>query len=341
MQIGGIVIISVVIPLYNKEPHVKRAISSVLNQTIQDFEIIVVNDGSTDKSADMVKSFSDVRIRLINQKNAGVSVARNRGINEAKSELIAFLDSDDEWMPNYLETILRLREKYPDAGLYATSLKTEFVDNVLMDKDERLRKLIPDEGLILNYFKVNLKDISHKDIFYTSSVTVPKKVFSELGGFQTGFWWGEDIDMWGRIALKYPIAYSSQVCAIYYQNVVNSAAYRRKPVKGHPLINTGKRALKLGIVPHEMIKDLEEYIKFVEMCTAKHNVEAGDNNLAFKLLTRNDVKLAYKKLLLSTILSTTIENNFPTFSKFASKKIKFLLYDNSDLYDGSDRYRTL
>jgi glycosyltransferase involved in cell wall biosynthesis len=318
---GGILIkFSVVIPLYNKEPHIKRALDSVISQTVQDFEIVVVNDGSTDKSTDVVKSFSDARIRLINQKNAGVSVARNRGIDEAKSELIAFLDADDEWMPDYLETILRLREKYPCAGLYATSLKTEFIDNVLMDKDEELRKLIPDEGLIFNYFKVNLKDISHKDIFYTSSVTVPKKIFSEIGGFQTGFWWGEDIDMWGRIALKYPFAYSSQVCAIYYQNVVNSAAYRRKPVKGHPLLKTGREALKLGRVSPEIAKDLEEYLKFVEMCTAKHNVEAGDRNLAFNLLIRSDIKLAYKKLLLSTILSTIVETNFPELSQFVFKK---------------------
>lgn len=258
---GGSILVkfSVVIPLYNKEPHVKRALNSVINQTVQDFEIIVVNDGSTD-------------------------------------------DSDNEWMPYYLETILRLREKYPEADLYATSLKTEFIDNVLMDKEEELRKLIPDEGLILNYFKVNLKDISHKDIFYTSSVTVPKKIFSEIGGFQTGFWWGEDIDMWSRIALKYPFAYSSQVCAIYYQNVVNSAAYRKKPVKGHPLLKTRQEVLRLGKVPSEIIRDLEEYMKFVEMCTAKHNAEAGDKSLALNLLSRNDVKLAYKNILLSTIL---------------------------------------
>jgi glycosyltransferase involved in cell wall biosynthesis len=320
---GGEILIkfSVIIPLYNKEPHIKRALDSVINQTVQDFEIIVVNDGSTDKSADVVKTFSDARIRLINQKNAGVSVARNRGINEAKSELIAFLDADDEWMPDYIETILRLREKYPCAGLYATSLKTEFIDNVLTDKDEELRKLIPDEGLILNFFKVNLKDISHKDIFYTSSVTVPKKIFLELGGFQTGFWWGEDIDMWGRIALKYPFAYSSQVCAVYYQNVVNSAAYRRKPVKGHPLLNTGKEALKHGNVPPEIVKDFEEYLKFVEMCTAKHNVEAGDKNLALNLLIRKDIKLSYKKLLISSIISTMIETNFPAFSQLLFRKM--------------------
>ena len=222
-------------------------------------------------------------------------------------------------MPNYLETILNLRKKYPHAGLYATSLKTEFTDNVLLERDKKSRKLIPDQGLIFNYFKANLKDISQMDIFYTSSVTVPKKVFLELGGFQTGFWWGEDVDMWGRISLKYPIAYSSQACAIYYQNVVNGAAYRKKAVKGHPLLNTGKAALKLGKVPQGVVKDLEEYLKFVEMCTAKHNAEAGDPDLAFNFLRRNDVKLAYKKIVLSAVHLAVTQDNFPEFSKFELK----------------------
>ena len=76
-----------------------------------------------------------------------------KAYNEAKSELIAFLDADDEWTPNYLETILRLREKYPCAGLYATSIKNEFIDNALTELDEEVRKLVPKEGLILNYFQ--------------------------------------------------------------------------------------------------------------------------------------------------------------------------------------------
>jgi len=313
-------IFSVVIPLYNKGPHIKRALDSVINQTVQDFEIIVVNDGSTDKGADVVKGFGDSRIRLINQKNEGVSAARNRGTNEAKYELIAFLDADDEWMPNYLETILRLSEKYPDAGLYATSLKTEFIDNVLMDTDKELRKLVPDEGLLLNYFKVFLKkNVSNKDIFCMSSVTIPKKIFSEIGTFDTGFWWGEDVDVWSRIALKYPIAYSSQVCAIYYQNVINGTSYKRKPVKSHPFVKKGKEALKLGSVPVGVIKDLEEYLKFVEMYTAKHNIEAGENNLASNLLKRSDIKLSYKKILLTTFLTTTIESNLPLFSQTLSQ----------------------
>jgi Glycosyltransferases involved in cell wall biogenesis len=155
--------------------------------------VIVIDGGSSDYGLTIVEDFTNIdsRIRLIAQEDKGVSEARNQGIRESKSELISFLDADDEWMPNYLETILRLREKYPDAGLYATSLKTEVTENVLMDMDEELRDLVPNEGLLLNYFKAVLKkDVSKIDLFSTSSVTVPKKVFSEIGGFQAGFWWG-------------------------------------------------------------------------------------------------------------------------------------------------------
>ena len=307
---------SVVIPLYNKEPHIKRALDSVLSQTIQDFEIIVVNDGSTDQSAQVVENLKNSKIRLISQDNTGVSVARNRGIDESKSELIAFLDADDEWMPDFLETILQLQKNYPFAGIYATSLKNEFMDNVLLELNDELIRLVPEEGLLTNYFKVY--KTGHA-LFCSSSVAVPAKVFSEIGGFQAGFWWGEDVDMWGRIALKYPIAYSSQACSVYYQNVTNSAVERRCPVRTHPFIETAKRALKLGEVPPEIINDLEEYIKFLEMFTAKHNIKAGDKNLAIKLLARNDIKLAYKKKLLRIILSTNIKNNYPMISKVILK----------------------
>lgn len=309
--------ISVVIPLYNKEPHIKKTLNSVINQTIQDFEIIVVDDGSTDKSIQIVKNLDNSKIRLITQENSGVSMARNRGISASKSELIAFLDADDEWKPNYLETILRLRASYPCAGLYATSIKNEFIENVVTNLNEELRKLVPKEGLLLSYFKIYK---SGNALFGTCSVTVPRKIFSEIGGFQAGFWWGEDIDMWGRIALKYPIAYSSKVCAIYYQNVVNSAVERRKPVEIHPFVKTTREALKSDQVQKDQIKDLEEYIGFLEMFTAKHNIKAGDRSLAFKLLARSDTKLVYKKKLLRVLFSTIIKNNLPTIY---SKYLKF------------------
>lgn len=281
--------------------------------------MLVVDGGSNDKGPAIVKNFAnmDPRFRLLQQEGTGVSEARNQGIHASKSELVAFLDADDEWMPNYLETILMLNKNYPLAGLYATSVKTEFTDNILMELDEELRRLVPDEGLLLNYFKVYKKGHS---LFGTSSVTIPRRIFSEIGGFQAGFWWGEDVDMWGRIALKYPIAYSSQACSIYYHNVVNSATERRKPVETHPFVKTAKEALKLGEVPHDMIYDLDEYVKYIEMFTAKHNIKAGDKSLAFNLLVRNDIKPAYKKKLLRVILSSSVKRNFPILYKAVIRK---------------------
>src|SRR5690554_7052561 len=96
---------SVVIPLYNKELSINNTIQSVLNQTFQDYEIVVVNDGSTDKSLEVVKQINDFRIRIINKLNGGVSSARNRGIEESKFDWIAFLDGDDLWMENHLEIL--------------------------------------------------------------------------------------------------------------------------------------------------------------------------------------------------------------------------------------------
>jgi len=118
--------VSVVIPLYNKGPHIARALNSVLAQTFQDFEVIVVDDGSTDDGAEVVRGVDDPRIRLIQQENRGVSAARNRGIEAARAELIAFLDADDEWLAEHLETIIRLRRNALEVGIYATSTLSLF-----------------------------------------------------------------------------------------------------------------------------------------------------------------------------------------------------------------------
>jgi len=113
--------ITVIIPLFNKEKYITRALSSVLKQTMQDFEIIVVDDGSTDRGAQKVRMMEDHRIKLMQQPNRGVSAARNVGVQEAKTDIVAFLDADDEWTSEFLETILHLRDVYPGAGLYATA----------------------------------------------------------------------------------------------------------------------------------------------------------------------------------------------------------------------------
>jgi glycosyltransferase involved in cell wall biosynthesis len=114
---------SIVIPLYNKELSIGNTIQSVLNQTYQDYEIIIVNDGSTDNSLHVVEQINDSRIRIITKPNGGVSSARNRGIKEAKYDWIAFLDGDDLWEKDHLEEITKMMQVYPNEKVYVTSFE--------------------------------------------------------------------------------------------------------------------------------------------------------------------------------------------------------------------------
>ncbi len=291
--------VSVIIPLYNKEPYISRTLNSVLCQTFQDFEIIVVDDGSTDKSAEMVKSFTDPRILLIQQENKGVSVARNRGVKESNSNLITFLDADDEWEPKFLETILRLKENYPNAGLYSTAYKVCGQYGKMINFQYQTIPSPPWEGVLSNYFNFVTLDYS----LITSAVGVPKEIFIELGAFSPGIRWSEDTDMWGRIALKYKIAFSTYIGAIYHHDVVNNACQKKIQIEEHSFVRTASLAIKDGTVPIEMLNDLREYIAVLKIMTAKQNLLLGYNTISLKMLRNCETKLFYRKKVMLTILS--------------------------------------
>ncbi|GKX31763.1 hypothetical protein SH1V18_42430 [Vallitalea longa] len=214
---------SVIIPLYNKENHVGRAIKSVINQTYKDFEIIVIDDGSTDNSAKEVIKIKDSRIRLIRQNNGGVSSARNKGIAEAKYDYIGFLDADDIWMPNFLQSIKNLIKQYPMAGVYATSYRIQRGDGAIITSlsGRNLKKNW--KGIIDDYFRFSL----NAPLISASSVVVPKKIFNHLGNFNVKLNRGEDLDMWCRIALKYRIAYFNSICATYFHDAENRACNKK------------------------------------------------------------------------------------------------------------------
>ena len=147
---------SVVIPLYNKEDHIQKAICSVLQQSLENLELIIVNDGSTDNSLKIVQQIRDDRIRIIDQPNAGVSTARNIGVKAARYDHIAFLDADDWWDLHYLEEMQQLICKYPDAGLWAAKYYKvkqgrNIEANIGLDEDFN-------DGPI-NYFRVYAKTL--------------------------------------------------------------------------------------------------------------------------------------------------------------------------------------
>ena len=205
-------LISIVVPLYNKEHEVERSIRSVLAQTVDDYELIVVNDGSTDKGPKIAGKIKDPRIRIIHQSNGGVSAARNRGIEEVKSDLIAFLDADDEWLPDFLQIINRLRYRFSSCSVFATNYLYRNIDGSLMSTIIRGLPAVEWEGVLENYFQV----ASQSDPpIWSSAVGIRKEAIKSIGGFPLGVRAGEDLLTWAKLALQYKIAYSTHPCAIF------------------------------------------------------------------------------------------------------------------------------
>lgn len=214
---------SVVIPLYNKENHIKRSMESVIEQDYPEFELIIVDDGSTDNSVkiaeEIAEEINDTRIKIIKQKNMGVSVARNRGIECARSEYICFLDADDMWSREFLSSIVGLINKYPNAGAYATAYNIQRKSNTIYSSNYFHSLPIEWVGILDDYFKYAIR----APIVSASSVVIPKHVFEDVGYFPVGIKRGEDLEMWRKIALKYPIAYYNEVLSTYFQDSDNRA----------------------------------------------------------------------------------------------------------------------
>lgn len=201
--------ISVIIPLYNKADSISQALDSVLAQTYPNFEVVVVDDGSTDGGAAVVEQFDDPRIRLIRQENGGVSAARNRGIAEARGEHVAFLDADDEWMPEFLEEIAALIAEFPECRARATN----YVFNSNGVKSPTiLRKMLFTEGrgVLTNYFEV--ASCSHPPVC-SICVCIDRDLLQEIGGFPVGINSGEDLLTWARVAVRTQWAYSMKPLA--------------------------------------------------------------------------------------------------------------------------------
>lgn len=221
--------ISVVIPLYNKAKHIAQTLDSVIKQSFPPAEIIVVDDGSTDAGAEIVKGFANVR--LVQQGNAGVSAARNRGVAESRGDFVAFLDADDQWLPHFLEEIIHLIKTFPQAGFFATSY--QFCTAVDQYQNPKIRFRSEPQGprILDDYFAVGARgDLP----FMMSSIAIRRTDFEVIGLFPLGEPMGEDQDFFCRAALRSAIAYSPRVMAIYHLDATNRACTNRVPSEECP-----------------------------------------------------------------------------------------------------------
>jgi glycosyltransferase involved in cell wall biosynthesis len=209
---------SVIIPLYNKASYVAKAIESVLAQTFNDYELIIVDDCSKDDSADIAAQVIEghANCRLIRQNNAGVSSARNKGVAASQGEYVCFLDADDWWTPNFLEEMSKLIIEFPDAGIYGTNY-------TIVNETKRKTRVSPigvesgfEKGYI-NYCQVYAKTLAMP--LWTGAVCIPRSVYETEGGFNPQLKMGEDFDLWIRIAIRHKVAFLNKPLAFYNQDV--------------------------------------------------------------------------------------------------------------------------
>lgn len=268
--------ITVVIPLYNKAAHINRAVQSVMNQRHQDFKIIVVDDGSTDDGGQIVQNITDPRIKLISQSNRGVSAARNRGILEAQTDWIAFLDADDEYLPGFLQRTSAFISRHPDFFLVATNfLKSNRSGAVL----EGLK-----EDKIYDYFALFQSQRSPVN----SSCAVAKRAsILKIGGFPEQMQYFEDWSVWMRLSLRGDFGYIVEPLSIYHV-VKNSAAqnvhidaFHRDAVD---LQETIRRELQAGFITPQQRKSASRCMNEIALNWAAAFALYGNRRQAFQLM---------------------------------------------------------
>jgi glycosyltransferase involved in cell wall biosynthesis len=224
---------SIIIPLYNKSTYIEKCLQSVFNQTFQDFEVIVVNDGSTDDGAEKVNKIiaqstehraqskeyranktNGIQIKLLCQPNYGVSTARNNGVKAAKFDYIAFLDADDWWEPTYLVEMKNLIEEFPKAGLYGSGYY------IIKNDRKKIAAIGVEPGFekgFINYCQVYSKTLCMP--IWTGAVVIPKTVFESENGFNPTLKLGEDFDLWIRTASRYPVVLLNTPLVCYNQDI--------------------------------------------------------------------------------------------------------------------------
>lgn len=271
--------ISVVIPLYNKERYIASALESILDQSYQPAEIIVVNDGSTDRSTEVVELFNDPRIKLINQEHSGVSAARNTGWRMAQSEWVAFLDGDDEWKTDFLLKTSTMVRALAKEGVVVVGSS---------HMDENGQPWVDDaspSGLIEDYFGASAA--IRRSLLHGSAVLVKKQALMEIGGFPEGIQFGEDNDTWCRLAWTGPIGFIKEPLVVRNLQAEGNTARLPYPVgPEYPVpLQSFRRWKREGRISSHLLKSSRKYI--------------ADNTLYYlrQVLGRNTGKLTYLRLL--------------------------------------------
>lgn len=226
MNMQNTTLFSVVIPLFNKREHIIRTIDSILAQTYSNFEIVIVDDGSTDGSVELVNELRGDSVRLFRQPHSGVSAARNRGVEEANGQIIAFIDADDTWEPHFLDEMIELYKSFPEAKAYASAYQFVEQGNQFLDPKMNFSHQHNHACLLNDYFSISSRG---DQPFMMSSFCIQRESFLQLGGFSKELSLAEDKDLFVRVALEMKIAYTPSVLAFYHLDDANRESKKWVP----------------------------------------------------------------------------------------------------------------
>jgi glycosyltransferase involved in cell wall biosynthesis len=284
---------SIVIPVYNKEKFVAKTIESVLSQTFTDYEIIIVNDGSTDQSEAKISTFKDNRIQYYSKKNEGVALARNFGIEKATADYICFLDADDYWHPTFLETMQRYSSELPEQKVFAAAIEIETKNKTI---PARYSIESTSDFEIVNFFNASQKEC----VLWTSSVCIHKSVFEKVGDFDTKIKHGEDTELWIRIGLQFPIVFIHKILARY--------VYDEKSISRNTNYYFEQYTFDKYAVEEKKNPALKKYMDLNRFSAViKCNLH-GDWKTAQKIYFEIDLKnLSYKKRILLELPSIILK----------------------------------
>ena len=208
---------TVIIPLYNKEKYVENAIKSILNQTFTDFELLIVNDCSTDRSVEIASEFLSEKVQIIHhEKNSGLAATRNTGIKKATSNYVTFLDADDLWKPHFLEKIFHLIQNFPEARIFGTNYE-EIWDKTIKNPHNGSESLLKNFTGYVNFFKINLK----QGIYNHGSICLHKEVYENVGFYNENIQLSQDLDFNIRANYHYKLAYDNSVQMSYFMQTDN------------------------------------------------------------------------------------------------------------------------
>lgn len=269
---------SVIIPLYNKQGYIEKAVSSVLEQDFTDFELIVVEDCSTDQSLEVAQKMTDSRIRIIRHPfNKGLSASRNTGIRHAKSNFLAFLDADDQWKSKFLSSMnVLIDHYYPEALLFASKYEVLLANHKTVE--------YPFKPLAFKTHGI-LEDFFNNSIGYThycpSSLCVAKEVFSEIGLYDESITFSEDVDFNIRAHLKFKMAFYNVPLVTYLVSSENQITHGSLAGKVIPNYDAFEVA-NPGHGPLKKYLDFQRYVK------AKLFKLQGNSNRATALIRNID-----------------------------------------------------